>query len=114
MALDGGWGGRAAAVEVPAAVLEWGLGAGESSVIATALAYEGSTAVLDDAEARRCARTLGVRVVGSLAVVIEAVRSGHIPAASPVLRDLRRAGIDLSDDLMRSALARSLGEGWEP
>lgn len=114
MALVGGWGRQTGAIEVPPAVMEWGLGAGESSVIATALVHQGSTAVLDDAEARRCARTLGVHVMGSLAVVIDAARHKLIPAAGPVLLDLRRAGIYLSDALVRDALARSLGETWEP
>lgn len=113
VAVAGGWGSRDHRVDVPASVLEWGLGAGESSVIAAALRHEGATAVLDDAEARRCARTLGVPVLGSLGVVIDAAKRGRIPAAGPVLRDLRQAGIYLSDALIREVLSRTLGEPWE-
>lgn len=114
LALTAGWGVRPGPVDIPSAVLEWGLGAGESSVIARALALPGSTAVVDDGEARRCARTLGVPVMGSLAIIIEAARNGHIPAAGPAIKDLRRSGIYLADSLVREALARALGEAWEP
>lgn len=114
LALVSGWGLRSSSTYIPAEVTEWGLGAGESSVIAIALENPGSTAVLDDAEARRCARTVGVPVMGSLAVVIDAARKKLIPKAGPVLLDLRQAGIYLADSLIREALLRSLGETWDP
>lgn len=43
-------------VAVPIAVQEWGLGAGESAVLALAMERSGVVAVLDDAQGRRCAR----------------------------------------------------------
>jgi predicted nucleic acid-binding protein len=39
-AMEAGWGQRIAGVEVPSAVLEWGLGDGESAVLAVALARQ--------------------------------------------------------------------------
>jgi predicted nucleic acid-binding protein len=47
----------------PAAVFEWGLGAGEAAVIAAALEGGGRTAVLDDAQGRKCARALACRSI---------------------------------------------------
>jgi hypothetical protein len=43
---------------MPSLVLEWGLGAGEAEVIAVVLEGRGRTAVLDDAQGRKCARAL--------------------------------------------------------
>src|SRR5262245_27891284 len=43
----------------------WNLGPGESQVITLAGAFPGSRAVLDDLEARRCAQTFGLPVIGS-------------------------------------------------
>jgi predicted nucleic acid-binding protein len=40
-ALERGWGVRTAQTTVPASVLEWSLGQGESAVLATALARAG-------------------------------------------------------------------------
>ena len=63
-------------VTVPADVVEWSLGSGESAVIALARLLA-ATAVLDDFEARACARSLGVRVIGTLGVVLRARREGR-------------------------------------
>jgi predicted nucleic acid-binding protein len=113
-ALEAGWGSRVEPGPVPLAVVEWGLGAGESAVLATALAHSGATALLDDAEARRCARTLGVAVLGTLGLVLQAKRSGRIESASAVLRRLRQAGLHLDDPLVQRVLAEVAGEVWEP
>lgn len=112
VALEGGWGFRRPGSHVPHRVLEWGLGAGESSVLALALETASATAVLDDREARVCARLLGVTVVGSLGLVLRAAREGLIPAAAPALQALRGSGIHLDDATIREALARTTGESW--
>lgn len=57
-ALESGWGPRAPVGSIPAQILEWGLGQGESAVLTVAKERTQSVAVLDDAAARRCARTL--------------------------------------------------------
>lgn len=62
-------------VTAPVAVQEWGLGAGESTVLALA---------------------------------------GTLTAASPVLRDLRSAGLWLDDALIAEVLRRALNEEWRP
>jgi predicted nucleic acid-binding protein len=89
----------------PPAIHAWKLGAGETAVLTYALANLGTEVVSDDARARRCARALGVPVLGTVAVVLEARRRGAIAAARPVLELLRQAGLYLSDRLMNQALA---------
>lgn len=113
-ALENGWGARATPREIPAAVLEWGLGAGESSVLALALEGSGRTAVLDDAAARRCADSLGVETVGTLAVILRAKKAGLISSASQVVLALRKAGLRLDDKILKEALERGAAESWPP
>jgi predicted nucleic acid-binding protein len=60
-ALESGWGTRASPARIPESVLEWGLGAGETAVLALALERPNGMALVDDGAARRCARTLGVK-----------------------------------------------------
>lgn len=103
--IGAGWGMRVTPSGIPSVLLEWGLGAGETAVVAVALERPGSTAVLDDASARACARSLGVRVIGTLAVVLRAKRRGLIAAAQPVIDALRAAGFYLDEQIVRSALA---------
>jgi predicted nucleic acid-binding protein len=111
-AIESGWGVRIPSVPVPAAILQWSLGAGESSVLSTALAMPGSKAALDDADARSCARVLGIPVVGTLGLVLRAKVQESIPSAAVVLRALVNAGLRLDDAVIRDALQRVTGETW--
>lgn len=112
VAIEAGFGGTAITVGVDPAVVEWGLGPGESAVLALARA-RGAVAVIDDGEARAAARALGVRSIGTLGVVLLARREGRIASASEVLRALVQAGLYLDDTLVRGALAQIVGESWE-
>lgn len=108
-ALAAGWGRRRAAT-VPEKVAEWGLGKGESAVLALALEL-GATAVLDDRSARRGAKALGVSVIGTFGVIIRARQRGLLVAARPVIRSVVDAGLYYDDDAIRTLLA-SVGESW--
>jgi predicted nucleic acid-binding protein len=90
---------------VPAQILAWDLGDGESSVLAWALAHPGTLAIVDDLAARRCAATLRIAVRGTLGLVLLAKQQGHVPSARAVLMRLRQAGMYLADDVMKPALA---------
>jgi predicted nucleic acid-binding protein len=89
----------------PSRVLVWGLGAGESSVLTIALADPECEAILDDRHARRCAQSLGIGIRGTLGTVILAKQLGSLPSARPVVEQLRRVGLFLTDDIAREALA---------
>lgn len=112
-ALQEGFGGAAVAAIPDPDVLEWGLGKGETAVLTLARAH-GAVAILDDAEARAAARAFGIRMMGTLGVVLLARRDERIASATQVLRALRRAGLHLDEALLRDALPRVVGETWEP
>ncbi len=90
---------------VPASIQAWGLGQGESAVLAWAHAHPGTEAILDDLPARRCAAAHAIPVRGTLGLVLIAKQRGHILAARPVLLQMRQAGMWLSDRVMNQALA---------
>jgi predicted nucleic acid-binding protein len=85
------------------------LGAGESAVLAWALAYRGWWAALDDAQARHFANQLGVIVVGTVGLLIQAKRVGLIPEIGPRLTAVIAAGLRLSPELCSEVL-RLAGE----
>lgn len=95
----------AQAPPVPPEIQAWGLGQGESSVLAWAQAYPGTEVVTDDLAARRCAAALNIPMRGTLGLVLVAKRRGRIPAARAVLLQLRQGGMYLSDEVMNRALA---------
>jgi predicted nucleic acid-binding protein len=113
-ALEGGWGTRVPVSRVPAVVLEWGLGAGEAAVIAVGLEGHGRTAVLDDAQGRKCARAMGLPLIGTLGIVLRAKRLGRITSAAEVLKDVQKAGLHLDQQVIAVALRRVAGEEWRP
>lgn len=86
-------------------ITQWGLGPGESAVLAETLRLPGSLAVIDDLAGRKCAGSLGVPVIGTLGIVLRARATGVIPAARPVVEDLLRGGMFLSRSLLDRALA---------
>lgn len=90
---------------IPQIIQAWDLGAGESSVLAVAHADREAEAVLDDGEARRCAQALGVTVRGSLGIVLLAKKVGEVPAARPLIDQLRIVGLYLKDEVANQALA---------
>ena len=53
----------------------WDLGAGETSVLAYSIAHPGWIALLDDGAARKCAKTFGVPLKGTLALIILAKKT---------------------------------------
>lgn len=93
----------------PDELLAWDLGAGETAVMAYALANPGWTAILDDGAARRCARAFSIPVKGTLGIVLLAKRRGLIGSAAAVLQSLRRHGFRFDDALIAAAL-KELGE----
>lgn len=90
---------------VPPTIQSWGLGEGESTVLAWANAHPGVEAIIDDLAARRCAAALGIPVRGTLGLVLVAKQRGHIPSARTLLEQLRNSGMYLSDRVMNKALA---------
>lgn len=84
---------------------EWDLGAGESAVIATCLHLSGAKPVLDDLVGRKCARAFGLRVIGTVGLVIDAYRRGHLKDVREALLDLRASGMWISDAVIDRALS---------
>ncbi|MBI2569493.1 MAG: DUF3368 domain-containing protein [Candidatus Schekmanbacteria bacterium] len=110
-ALESGFGGAPVSVDITPAVAEWSLGHGESAVISLALRRM-ATVMIDDRDARRAAKALGVPLIGTLGVVIRARAEGRIASASEVLRQVSGRGFRLDDALVAEALYSAFGEVW--
>ena len=100
-------------VEVPAdralvAALKMLLDDGEAEAIALASEL-GHRIVLDDLQARSAGKNLGLKVIGTIGVLLKAKHSGTLPALKPVLEELELNGFYLSAALKQEAL-RIAGE----
>lgn len=90
---------------VPELIQSWDLGPGESAVLTWGYVHPSTEVIVDDLAARRCAVALGIPVRGTLGLVLTAKQRGTIPAARPILEQLRDSGMYLSDRVMNQALA---------
>jgi hypothetical protein len=95
---------RAPQREPDARVLAANLGAGESEALCLGLETPASWLILDDDRARRLARQLGLKRLGTAAVLVEAKRAGLIPAVRPILDALLAKGFRLSPKVYEAIL----------
>lgn len=82
---------------------------GEAAAIWLGLQRQAECLLSDDRQARLAAERLGLTVRGTLGVLAESKRSGFIAEVSPLLRELQRQGVWLSEKLIEAVL-ESLGE----
>jgi len=65
--------------------------------------------ILDDKDARKVARGFGLKVTGTLGILLLARRKGLIPAVGPYIEELRKHGFRISEDVLGKIL-ESAGE----
>ena len=86
------------------------LGAGERAAFSLALEASDAMVLMDDGRARRVGQRLGIRMTGTVGVLVRATREGIISQLSPVLDQLAVLGFRLSDKARAIALGH-VGEG---
>jgi predicted nucleic acid-binding protein len=90
---------------LPSQWLSLDLGRGELAVLGLALENPQHTVILDDGLARNVAHSAGLKVWGTLRVVLEAKRRGLTPAVVPLVDKLEAAGMWISQDIRARILA---------
>jgi predicted nucleic acid-binding protein len=83
------------------------LGTGEAEVIALGLTYPGSLLILDDQLGRRIAKVNGLIFTGTLGILIKAKQAGYLPEVAPVLIELQKTNMRLTDTLLRLIIAEA-------
>ena len=107
--IDLNWIQIRAPISVKAASLIADLGPGESQVLMLALEMPGSIALLDDGLARRVAIARGIPIKGTLGLLLDAKRAGHITVVKPSLDKLQDLGFRLAEPT-RAAVLKLAGE----
>ena len=85
------------------------VGQGEAEAIALAQRESSSILLLDDLRARKLADRLGLRRMGTVALLGQAKREGMIPKLKPMLDALVANGIYIRQELIAAAL-QEVGE----
>ena len=80
-------------------VSELNLGRGEAEVIALA-SKNGMKTIIDDLKARKIAEKLGLKVTGTIGVLLRAESLGLIKSAFEKIKELKEKGFYVSDELL--------------
>ena len=80
------------------------LGHGEREVVAQALQEQILSVALDDLDARRTARRVGLQPVGTIGLLLAARKRGMLPSLADELERLRALGFRVSASLCEQAL----------
>jgi hypothetical protein len=84
------------------------LDAGEAEAIALALETRAQWVILDESEARRIAKNLGLKVTGVLGILLRACRQKRLPSIKSEMERLReKAGFYIADHLFEDLLEQS-------
>ena len=89
-------------------ILKRELDAGEAEAIALALETRAQWVLLDESEARRIAKALGLKVTGVLGILLLAYRKKRVPSLRSEMERLReKAGFYIADHLFEDLIKQS-------
>ena len=88
-------------------ILEASLDRGEASAIAFAIEQSDCLLIIDDFKGRRYAEQLGIKITGTLGVIIDAKLSGYIESVRPILSKIKVTDFRLSEDLEKKVVEKS-------
>lgn len=91
-------------VHMPSEWLSLDLGSGELAAMALALENKSHIVLLDDLLARRTAQAAGLKVWGTLRVILEAKTQGLTEHIEPIVAQLQRNGMWISADVKQRIL----------
>ncbi len=82
---------------------------GEAEIIALSQEANADLVIIDERLARQHAKRLGLKLTGTLGILLEAKRKGYLTSVKPLIEQLVQHGIRLSDTVVAEAL-RLAGE----
>ena len=77
---------------------------GEASAIMLALEIINSTIIIDDFKGRGLAKELGIKVTGTIGIIILAKNKKLIPSIKPILEKIKETNFYISNELEKDAL----------
>ncbi|MGV3585706.1 MAG: DUF3368 domain-containing protein [Adhaeribacter sp.] len=85
------------------------LGTGEASAIALTFDIPDNVVVLDDLKARKIAKSLNLKITGSLGILVKAKQQGFIEKLAPILEQVQQTNFRIAENIIRKILA-TVGE----
>jgi uncharacterized protein len=83
------------------------LGAGEAEALALAGERPHTLLLIDETHGRRVARNMRIAVRGTLGILLQGFRAGHVPDLGIAISRMRERGTWIADDLVAAILSAS-------
>lgn len=88
-------------------ILETSVDKGEASAIALAVELVDCLLIIDDLKGRNLADALGIKITGTLGVILEAKLSGKILSVKPLLVKIKQTDFHFSKELEKKILVKA-------
>jgi predicted nucleic acid-binding protein len=90
-------------------LIEKSVDKGEASAIALAVEMKGSLLIIDDLKGRNLALHLGLTIIGTIGILVDAKLTGIIPSVKPLLLKIKETNFRISENL-EALILRKAGE----
>jgi len=88
-------------------IIEASVDKGEASTIALGFEYDDCLLIIDDLKARKFAQQLGLKITGTIGLLVEAKLSGIIPSVTEILAKIKQTNFRISPKLESIILIRA-------
>ena len=88
-------------------IIQTSLDKGEASAIALAIELDDCLLIIDDLKGRKFAHQLGLIIIGTIGVVVDAKLSGIIPSVKPIIRKIKATNFRMTKQLEEIILKKA-------
>ena len=88
-------------------IIEASLDKGEASAISLAVEYKGCLLIIDELKGRKFAQQLGISVIGTIGLIVDAKLAGIIPSVKDLLEKIKSTNFRISQQLELAILAKA-------
>ena len=89
------------------AIIEASVDKGEASAIALAIELDDCLLIIDDLKGRKFAHQLGLTIIGTIGVIVDAKLAGVIPSVKPILSKIKSTNFRITEKLELLILKRA-------
>ncbi len=88
-------------------IIEASVDKGEASAIALAIEFDDCLLIIDDLKGRKFAHQLGLTIIGTIGVIVDAKLAGIIPSVKPILAKIKSTNFRITEQLELLILKRA-------
>ena len=88
-------------------IIEASFDKGEASAIALAIELDDCLLIIDDLKGRKFAHQLGLTIIGTIGIIVDAKLAGIIPSVKPILSKIKATNFRITEQLEELVLKRA-------